>query len=170
MNDDEFGWATVRGVAACPMQFRIGIRERGRPSEDLDMKIATLGTLSDAQQTRRRNGKGVPRILMKLEKRRARAVDERSCRLAVDRRDHRRCFFPTCKVYAGEKHHIRSSSTRGVRIWITSDILSSCGDHHRWFKAGLIRVVGNPDHGPVTVHLTTLGQKAKLRIPARPAA
>lgn len=111
--------------------------------------------------------KGTPRVVEQITKHREADAEERACRVKVDKRDGRRCFFPNCKTPATEKHHIVSSSVRGVRIWQTSDILSACAEHHRWFKAGLIRVTGNPDGRPVTVHLTKLGGDAKLLIPKR---
>lgn len=114
--------------------------------------------------------KGTPRVVTRLEKKRDLAAEERACRKAVDTRDGRRCFFPRCRTSASEKHHIRPSSVRGKRVWITSDILSACPDHHRLFKAGLIRVEGNPDHGPVRVVLTKLGEEAGIKVPARRVA
>ena len=110
--------------------------------------------------------KGTPRVVSKLEQQRDAKAEERVCRLKVDARDKHRCFFPGCKVRASEKHHIRQSSVRGKRVWRTDDILSACAAHHRYFKAGLIRVEGNPDHGPVKVFLTALGEQAWIRIPA----
>lgn len=93
-------------------------------------------------------GKGTPRVAVKLKKQRDISAAERACRIAVDKRDGRRCFFPQCRTPASEKHHITPSSVRGKRIWITSDILSACAAHHRYFKSGLIRVEGNPDKAP----------------------
>lgn len=106
-----------------------------------------------------------PRAVEKIEEQRIQKAQERACRIAVDKRDKHRCFFPGCKVRAGEKHHIVASSVRGKRIWQTDDILSACGTHHSWFKAGLIRTIGNPDDGPVQVYLTKLGRQAKIRMP-----
>lgn len=111
--------------------------------------------------------KGTPRVAVKIAKQRDAAKEERDCREAVDKRDGRRCFFPACRVVATEKHHILSRSVRGKTIWRTDDILSACQKHHRMFKAGLIKVEGNPDKGPVTVLLTKLGEKAEIRIPKR---
>jgi hypothetical protein len=108
-----------------------------------------------------------PRILDRIAYKRQREADERACRRTVDQRDGRRCFFPACRAFASEKHHIVPSSVRGKRLWVTSDILSSCPEHHQWFKAGLIRVVGNPDQGPVRVVLTALGLLAGIKVPAR---
>lgn len=112
-------------------------------------------------------GKGTPRVAAKREKKLDLAADERACRKKVDQRDRRQCFFPGCKVRANEKHHILSSSVRGQRIWQTDDIVSACTEHHRWFKAGLISVAGNPDKGPVTVMLTRLGLVNGIKVPAR---
>lgn len=113
--------------------------------------------------------KGKPRIVSRIEYKRQREADERACRAKVDARDQHRCFFPRCRQRASEKHHIVPSSVRGKRLWMSHDILSSCSEHHRWFKAGLIRVEGNPDRGAVTVSLTSLGRDAGIRIPARAA-
>lgn len=105
------------------------------------------------------------RVLVKADAKRDAAKAERECRAAVDRRDKRRCFFPRCRAHAGEKHHIQSSSTRGKRVWRTEDILSACTPHHALFKAGLIRVAGNPDRGPVVVTATALGAAEGIVIP-----
>lgn len=114
--------------------------------------------------------KGKPRIVEKLEKKQALTREERDCRAKVDARDKHQCFFPNCRKHAGEKHHIVARSARGKTVWRTNDILSACTKHHRFFKAGLILVEGNPDRGPVQVRLTTLGQQAGIRIPRRKAA
>ena len=106
-------------------------------------------------------------MAVKLEKKRELAAEERACRQKVDARDKRRCFFPGCKKHAGEKHHILASSVRGRRIWRSDDILSSCTEHHRWFKAGLIEVAGNPDRGPVKVLRTALGKAEGIQIPTQ---
>jgi hypothetical protein len=121
------------------------------------------------QQPARAVPKGQPLVVTKLERQRAAQAAERACREAVDKRDGRKCFFPGRPHPASDKHHIVPSSVRGKRIWITSDILSACAEHHRWFKAGLIRVEGNPDKGPVSVLLTKLGEEAGIRIPKRKA-
>lgn len=110
-----------------------------------------------------------PRVLDRIAYKRQREVEERACRLKVDARDQHRCFFPGCRRRASEKHHIVPSSVRGKRLWRSDDILSSCHDHHAWFKAGLIQVRGNPDRGPVKVYLTMLGLEAGIRIPSRAA-
>lgn len=114
-------------------------------------------------------GKGTPHVTEKIKKARALAKEEADCRAAVDKRDGRKCFFPGCKRTAGEKHHIVSRSVRGKTEWRTDGILSSCTEHHRYFKAGLIRVEGNPDKGRVKVFLTKLGEEAKISIPKRAA-
>lgn len=111
--------------------------------------------------------KGRPRVAVKRAAKKDLAAEERACRAKVDKRDKRRCFFPKCKAYAGEKHHIVASSVRGKREWATNDILSSCTEHHRWFKAGLITVKGNPDRGPVQVAVTALGAKESIVVPPR---
>jgi hypothetical protein len=109
--------------------------------------------------------KGAPRFVEQIDKKRAVAKEERDCRAKVDARDKRRCFFPCCKAYANEKHHITSRSVRGKTIWCSDDILSACTEHHRMFKAGLIWTKGNPDRGPVKVFATALGKAAGIRIP-----
>ncbi len=109
--------------------------------------------------------KGTPRVVDRITYKRQREAEERACRIAVDARDQRRCFFPRCRQRATEKHHIVSSSVRGKREWVTRDILSSCQNHHKWFKAGLIRVDGNPDRGRVKVVPTALGLAAKIIVP-----
>lgn len=109
--------------------------------------------------------KGEPRVVAKLRKGRLRLASERLAKAAVDARDHHQCFFPNCRAYAGEKHHITPRSVRGKTIWVPSDLLSACHEHHAWFKAQLIRVSGNPERGPVRVHLTALGRKAGIRVP-----
>ncbi len=111
--------------------------------------------------------KGKPRVIAKLEKTRAADRVEEQCRKKVDARDGHRCFFPGCRVRSSDKHHIRPRSLQGE--WLTGNILSSCRRHHDWFKAGLIRVQGNPDRGPVKVFLTKLGEEARVRIPQRAA-
>ncbi len=110
-------------------------------------------------------GKGQPRVVAKIEKARTTAKEERECRANVDARDGRRCFWPGCQKKAGEKHHILSRSVRGKTQWVTSDILSACATHHGYFKAGLIRVEGNPDVARVKVFLTALGTAAKIKLP-----
>lgn len=114
--------------------------------------------------------KGEPRQVAKIKKASDLAKEERECRAKVDARDKRRCFFPSCRSAATEKHHIVARSVRGKTVWRTDDILSACNKHHKWFKAGLIRVEGNPDVAPVKVFLTTLGEKAGIRVPERKAA
>ena len=105
------------------------------------------------------------RVVERLEKKRAADRLERKVREAVDVRDNHRCFFPQCKVRASDKHHVAARSLGGK--WTTRNILSACRKHHDLFKAGLIRVTGNPDNGPVTVTLTALGKAAKIRVPER---
>ena len=112
-------------------------------------------------------GKGQPRIVAKLQKRSVLAAEERACRAAVDARDGRRCFWPTCQKPAGEKHHLVARSVRGKTEWRSDGIVSACSEHHRLFKAGLIYTTGNPDRGRVSVHLTALGQQAGIRVPRR---
>ena len=111
--------------------------------------------------------KGVPRVVDRIQKKRELEKQTRDCRRAVDARDHRRCFFPGCRAFAGSKHHILARSLQGR--WHTRNILSACEPHHRYFKAGLITVVGNPDRGPVRVTVTSLGHAAGLRVPRRAA-
>ena len=111
--------------------------------------------------------KGQPRIMAKLQKRATLAAEERACRAAVDARDGRQCFFPTCKTPAGELHHLVSRSVRGKTQWVTSDLISSCQTHHRYLTGHLIYTTGNPDRGRVSVHLTALGQQAGIRVPRR---
>jgi hypothetical protein len=115
--------------------------------------------------------KGRPRAATKKDRDAQLEKEERAARQAVDRRDGRRCFFPACKHYATDKHHIRSSSLRGKRVWVTADLLSACGKHHRWFKAGLIGVTGNPDiqagqRGALQVYVTKLGLAEGITLPA----
>ena len=109
--------------------------------------------------------KPLPRLVTKMARRRTLAVEEAVCRLRVDRRDRRVCFYPKCRAFASEKHHITPRSVRGKTTWDTRDILSACPVHHAFFKAGLISVSGNPDRGSVKTHLTALGRKAGVRIP-----
>jgi 5-methylcytosine-specific restriction endonuclease McrA len=109
-------------------------------------------------------GKGQPRAAAKLEKDRKRESDEDRARKALKIRDKGRCFFPGCKRPATEVHHILPRSVRGKTVWQTDDLLSACSIHHKWFKAQLITVDGNPDKGPVRVTLTTLGKEAKIQI------
>jgi hypothetical protein len=108
--------------------------------------------------------KAQPRIVDRIQRKADLKAEEVACRKAVDLRDKRRCFYPRCKAVASEKHHIVSSSVRGQRRWRSDDIVSACAEHHRYFKAGLIRVEGNPDTGPVKVFLTKLGQDAGLHL------
>ena len=94
---------------------------------------------------------------------------ERATRTHLDTvRDGRACFFPGCRQYASEKHHLVPRSLGGT--WDTWNIVSACPRHHGWFKGGLIQVRGNPDEGPVTVMVTILGARCGIRIPARPSA
>lgn len=109
--------------------------------------------------------KGQPRVVAKIEKARTAAQEERDCRAKVDARDGRRCFVDGCRLKATEKHHIVSRSVRGKTEWNSSDILSACQRHHSMFKAGLIRVEGNPDVARVKVFLTALGTAAKIKLP-----
>ena len=114
--------------------------------------------------------KGRPRAVTKKARDAQREKEERAARQAVDRRDQRVCFFPKCKTYAGEKHHIRASSLRGKRVWLTADLLSACTKHHRLFNAGLIGVTGNPDiqagqRGALKVYVTILGTAEGIRLP-----
>ncbi len=110
--------------------------------------------------------KPIPRVVLKMAKATLSSKRERACRKDVDRRDRRVCFYPTCRSYASDKHHILPTSLRGSRVWLTADILSSCRLHHQWFKAGLIRVAGNPDvKHSIRVRLTALGRAAKLKVP-----
>lgn len=111
--------------------------------------------------------KGPPRIVTQLAKKAALAKEERRVRKLVDQRDHRRCFWPTCKRRASEKHHVIARSVRGKTVWRTDDLLSACNFHHSFFKAGLIQVLGNPDHGPVQVVRTALGREQGIRVPHR---
>jgi hypothetical protein len=113
-------------------------------------------------------GKGTPRAVAKMEKDRAAEAKEQKCRDKVNASDGHRCFFPGCRTRSSDKHHVRPRSLLGA--WVSSNILSACRRHHDWFKAGLIRVEGNPDRRPVRVGLTGLGAQAGLRVPARSAA
>ena len=110
--------------------------------------------------------KPTPRVILKMAKVTAQRQAERACRKLVDQRDGRRCFFPTCRSYAGSKHHIVASSVRGSRVWRTDDIVSACEKHHRLFKAGLIRTTGNPDiKHDLRVHVTPLGRAHGITVP-----
>jgi len=109
--------------------------------------------------------KGKPRVVEKMDRDRAADEVERKCREKVNARDNHQCFFPRCRTRASDKHHIRPRSLGGE--WRPDNIASSCRRHHDWFKAGLITVSGNPNRGPLRVHLTVLGQQAKIRIPSR---
>jgi hypothetical protein len=109
-----------------------------------------------------------PRVVARMERDRHAEAQERQCRAKVDARDGHRCFFPGCRTRASDRHHIRPRSLLGK--WITSNILSACRKHHDWFKAGLIRINGNPDRHTVRVLLTALGEQAGIRIPAKSAA
>jgi hypothetical protein len=112
--------------------------------------------------------KGTPRVALKMARATLKAKAERECRIAVDRRDGRRCFVFGCRKYAREKHHIVKRSQGGP--WITSNILSACTPHHQYLTAGLIRTSGNPDvKDDLQVHLTALGKAAKISIPKRAA-
>lgn len=108
-----------------------------------------------------------PRVLEKMDRTAQLLADERACRKAVRKRDKGRCFFPSCRAAATELHHIVSRSVRGKTAWRTDDILSACHKHHGYFKAGLVRVEGNPDVAPVSVLLTKLGEEAGMHIPRR---
>jgi hypothetical protein len=107
--------------------------------------------------------KPIPRVLDRIEQKRELAATERACRKAVDARDQRRCFFPNCRAFANEKHHIQPRSLGGR--WQTWNILSACTHHHRWFKAGLIEVAGNPDKRRVRVLTTALGARGGILVP-----
>jgi hypothetical protein len=112
--------------------------------------------------------KPIPRVIDRIGQKRALAAQERACRALVDARDQRRCFFPSCGTYASDKHHIQARSLGGK--WQSFNILSACNQHHRYFKSGLIRVVGNPDCGRVKVRLTALGLSSGLHLPREVSA
>lgn len=88
---------------------------------------------------------------------------ERQCRENVNARDGHRCFFPGCRTRASDKHHVRPRSLMGE--WVTKNILSACRLHHDYFKAGWIRVTGNPDRKNVVVHRTELGRAQGIHVP-----
>jgi hypothetical protein len=104
-----------------------------------------------------------PTVLTRADKKLAREQRLRDCYKAVDARDQRKCFFPKCRRYADEHHHVQPRSLG--RLDETFNVISACCIHHAYFKAGLIRVEGNPDVAPVTVHLTELGAREGLRLP-----
>lgn len=113
-------------------------------------------------------GKGMPKSGEQILKGRAAKAVELKVRKKVDLRDGHRCFFPNCKKTATHKHHQVYRSRLGT--WTTENIVSGCTAHHRWVHDGLIELHGNPDKPPLKVVLTTLGRKAKIRIPERKAA
>lgn len=105
------------------------------------------------------------RIVSELDKDRTEKAQERKTRKHVDRRDQRQCFWPGCKVYATDKHHQIPRSKGGQ--WTPENIISGCRRHHDWFKAQLIRVYGNAEKKTLTIELTDLGKKAKIRLPRK---
>lgn len=137
--------------------------ETRSPSEDFSMPL-NLPTMADVAASRTgKLKKHLPRVLSRIEQKLKLAKTERACRKAVDARDGRRCFWPTCRTFATDKHHIQARSLGGT--WQTHNILSACSEHHAYFKAGLIRVRGNPDRGPVRVWVTALGTESGLVVP-----
>ena len=126
--------------------------------------LDSLPVLSD-QRTPQAVSKGTPKVLEKLQKQREAARIESACRIKVRIRDKGHCFFPGCRIRMSEMHHISARSLGGK--WVTDNIISACAKHHSWFKAGLIRVSGNPDIGPVRVERTDMGISARIRIPLR---
>jgi hypothetical protein len=107
--------------------------------------------------------KGPPRVLVKAAKDRREAAHDRRVRAEVNRRDGFACFWPTCKTRASDRHHIQPKSLGGpFESW---NLLSACRKHHDYFKAGLVRVSGNPDvKGSLRVFVTQRGLDAKVRV------
>lgn len=111
--------------------------------------------------------KTTPRSVVKLKKARALKATETRVRKKVNKRDKHRCFWPNCREKAYHKHHKVYRSHGGK--WESENVVSGCGQHHKWVHDGLIRLIGNPDVAPVEVELTTLGREARIRIPRRAA-
>lgn len=112
-------------------------------------------------------GKGKPQSVVKLEQQRAAKTQEAKVRQKVNARDKHRCFWSKCLETAFHKHHKVYRSHGGK--WETENIVSGCNLHHKWVHDGLIRLIGNPDKGPLEIELTALGKVAKIRVPKRAA-
>lgn len=109
-----------------------------------------------------KHAKGLPRIMLQMVK--VRVADARECqvRAQVYARDRRRCFFPNCRRASVDLAHIKARSLGG--LFISSNLVSSCRQHHRFHHAGLITITGNPDRKTLKVRLTDLGRQAGLRL------
>jgi hypothetical protein len=100
--------------------------------------------------------KGTPRVVDRIQRKADLAAQERACRLAVHKRDKRRCVVPGCRDVARHLHHIQARSLGGK--WRTENICSLCVRHHQLLHGGCIRIEGNAD-----VHLTITGEKQYLK-------
>ncbi len=120
--------------------------------------LSALGTLVDAEKTRRATPKyAAPlRVEAQRQKRLTKAEQERICRAAVRKRDHGKCVVPGCKEASAHLHHIVYRSKGGK--WKAENICSLCVAHHALVHAGRITITGNANE-----HLTILGDAKDLR-------
>lgn len=99
--------------------------------------------------------KGTPRVESKRASRLSKAELDRTCRIAVKKRDKGRCVVPGCKEASDHLHHITYRSKGGK--WRTENICSLCSAHHQLVHLGKIDIEGNAD-----VHLTITGARKYL--------
>lgn len=112
-------------------------------------------------------GKGLPRVMLQMAKATIANAKERKVRATVYARDRRRCFFPSCRRSSVDLAHIKARSLGG--LFISSNLVSSCRQHHRFHHAGLITITGNPDRKSLKVRITDLGRQAGIRLPRKVA-
>ena len=103
--------------------------------------------LADLPYLTQQKGQAVPkhrpRVLDRMEQKRALAAQERACRKAVKQRDKGRCVVPGCKKVSAHLHHLVFRSQGGK--WQTANIVSLCVEHHQFVHARLLTITGNAD-------------------------
>ena len=92
-----------------------------------------------------------PRVLDRVDYKRALEKRERDCRRAVKARDQGRCVIRGCRDGAKHAHHIQFRSQGGK--WTSDNIVSLCVFHHQCVHAGLIKITGNANTRLKAIHI-----------------
>lgn len=87
--------------------------------------------------------KPTPRVVDRIERKRALGIQERACRKHVHRRDEGRCR--ACGRRGAHMHHLARRSLGGK--WVPSNVCLTCVPCHQFEHAALLSIRGNPEPG-----------------------
>lgn len=95
--------------------------------------------------------KGTPRILDRIEKKRAMEKQERDCRRTVRARDKGKCRV--CGRPAQHMHHLERRSLGGK--WTPRNVVHLCRICHQFEHAALLHISGDPER---RIQVTSTGE------------